>query len=499
MGLIAGQSPNPPSQRVGSGHSRAYMPRPSATGVQRGGGLKVALSLFFISFVCYSYCIQVYGWNQSSRMAEIMAIVDRHTLAIDAYQDSTEDKAYYHGHYYSEKAPGTALLGVPIYAGLRVLEQIAPEDRLARELHFNLYIISIAVVAFPSALLVVLMYYLCLRAVGQPAWSFLISMVYGFGTLALPFSTVFFEHQDVAFLMFAAFIALIRYRESLDPRLLLVAGATMGAGVVMEYQAVLIAGVLSIYALFMLRSPRRFLLIVTAGLPFVGVVFGYNWLMLGSPVRFAYHYITFTYFSEMHAGFFGITYPRLAALRDILLSPRGLLVESPFLLLLPFAAVAMFRDRRWRAELVTCLAVAAVYLMYNASYYQPIGGDSPGPRFLVPMLPFATFPLVFLARYPKPRRRLLGITMIILGSYSTCLYLLITVTNPLADGGYGSPLSAYWWPRFQSQHLLPNAATLAFHLYGYESLLPLLLMLAAGLVAYVRAARASVGASPVEG
>lgn len=115
------------------------------------------------------------------------------------------------------------------------------------------------------------------------------------------------------------------------------------------------------------------------------------------------------------------------------------------------------------------------------------------------MLPFATFPLVFLARYPKPRRRLLGITTIILGSYSICLYLLMTVTNPLADGGYGSPLSAYWWPRFQSQHLLPNVATLAFHLYGYESLLPLLLMLAAGLVAYVRAVPASGVANPIEG
>ena len=34
------------------------------------------------------------------------------------------------------------------------------------------------------------------------------------------------------------------------------------------------------------------------------------------------------------------------------------------------------------------LAVAAVYFLYNAGYWLPFGGGTPGPRFLIPTLPF---------------------------------------------------------------------------------------------------------------
>jgi hypothetical protein len=63
-----------------------------------------------VLFVSYAYFYQAGGWNQNSRFALVRAILERHTLQIDAYQLHTGDRALWHGHYYSDKPPGTAML-----------------------------------------------------------------------------------------------------------------------------------------------------------------------------------------------------------------------------------------------------------------------------------------------------------------------------------------------------------------------------------------------------
>ena len=59
------------------------------------------------------------------------------------------------------------------------------------------------------------------------------------------------------------------------------------------------------------------------------------------------------------------------------------------------------------------LAVAAAYFVYNAGYWLPFGGGTPGPRFLIPMLPFLALGLAVAwrrwpgadARRSRSRRR----------------------------------------------------------------------------------------------
>jgi len=46
----------------------------------------------------------------------VRAILEQKTLSIDAYHENTQDKALSRGHYYSDKAPGLALLAFPIAA-----------------------------------------------------------------------------------------------------------------------------------------------------------------------------------------------------------------------------------------------------------------------------------------------------------------------------------------------------------------------------------------------
>ena len=80
-------------------------------------GLLIAAVLF----LSYAYFYQGTGWNQDSHFALARALVERHTVSIDHYQNTTGDKAYYEGHYYSDKAPGLSLAALPaVAAGIPV-------------------------------------------------------------------------------------------------------------------------------------------------------------------------------------------------------------------------------------------------------------------------------------------------------------------------------------------------------------------------------------------
>ena len=69
-----------------------------------------ALLIAAVTFISYAYFYEGGGWNQNSRFDLVRAITQEHTLRIDEYHQNTQDKAFDRGHYYSDKAPGVALL-----------------------------------------------------------------------------------------------------------------------------------------------------------------------------------------------------------------------------------------------------------------------------------------------------------------------------------------------------------------------------------------------------
>ncbi|HSR19808.1 MAG TPA: hypothetical protein VLL49_02740, partial [Anaerolineales bacterium] len=72
--------------------------------------------LGIILFLGSGYFYQDPEWNGNSRLGLIRAVVERGTLQIDAFHDApgwtTGDKAFFNGHYYSDKAIGASLLGL---------------------------------------------------------------------------------------------------------------------------------------------------------------------------------------------------------------------------------------------------------------------------------------------------------------------------------------------------------------------------------------------------
>ena len=77
---------------------------------------RYSILVFLILFVCYSFFVPVDNWAVTSRTAPVYALVDEGVLNIDTYHLMTGDKAYFEGHYYTDKSIGPSLLAVPVYA-----------------------------------------------------------------------------------------------------------------------------------------------------------------------------------------------------------------------------------------------------------------------------------------------------------------------------------------------------------------------------------------------
>src|SRR5689334_16626311 len=64
------------------------------------------------------YFTSLGDWNTNSRLSLVKAVVEEGRFEIDDYRKdlTTGDKAFFDGHYYSDKALGSALLGIEFYA-----------------------------------------------------------------------------------------------------------------------------------------------------------------------------------------------------------------------------------------------------------------------------------------------------------------------------------------------------------------------------------------------
>src|SRR5207253_2710438 len=106
-----------------------------------------------------------------------------------------------------------------------------------------------------------------------------------------------------------------------------------------------------------------------------------------------------------------------------------------------------------RAEGVLVAAIALAYTLYNAGYYAPFGGASPGPRYLVAMLPFLA--LGFAPAYRRFPR-----TTVALAALSILRNAIVTATGPLAVADHEE------LRRLADHDFVPTVLD-ALHLWGY--------------------------------
>lgn len=406
------------------------------------------------------------------------------------YSCNTIDVSYYNHHYYSPRSLGLSLFAVPPYLlllGLAMLFHVTLDPTVTIAV---LSLVTIVPCTLLAAILMTRMVRWLRPELSESAFPLLITSAYALGTLAYPFSVAFLSHQVGGALMLVALYLLWHARQTAGPArrtLLILGGLSTGLAVVSEYPTGSIALLLAAYVCW--TSPgqrlRSLSVFLAAMLPAGGLLLAYNLLAFGNPFALSYGFVAGQEFAGQHQGFFGVTLPRLDALVTLLFSQRGLLVESPFLLLMPLGLYWWWKQApRWRAEAALCGATSLVYLLWNASYFLPMGGYSvPGPRFLVPMLPFACLPLAFCA----DRLRWLFTPLFAFSVIISFLYVAGGV-HILPDYGM-YPFTTLWLPLLATgqvdPHNGPTPLNLGHNLLGlpptlglYPVLLPLFAWLA---------------------
>jgi hypothetical protein len=427
--------------------------------------------------LAFASVIQNWSDNQSSHYDLIRAL-DAGRTTIDAGPYRTKDKAYYHGHWYSARAPGLAIYSLPFYELINAVDAptLARESQALRGEDEMIYFVGLWGSVLPGLVMLLLVWRVAERF--EPGYGGPAAVVLGLGTMVLPFSTLLFSHVLAATLGFAAFAVMMRERAGPPrPLLLAAAGLLMGYAITSEYPLALVAVVLGLYLLSRpdARAPK--MLATRAGAYVLGGVAGIVPLLLYNHAAFhSWTHLAYSNIPQQQKGFFGISAPSLSVLGTLLFDSRGLLTLSPVMAMGAVGTVLLYRRGR-RAEALTIAGICVSYLGYNAGYYLPFGGGSPGPRFLITMLPFLAVPLaIAFKRFPGPT--------IALAAVSVVTTVTGAITHPLV--GYETEV-VIWARLFGKASFQPTIAS-AFGLgRGWGAIWPFFLAGGAALVLAVRA------------
>jgi hypothetical protein len=433
---------------------------------------RLSWSVFALLFVSYAYFYQAGGWNENTRLDLVRAIVDDHTLSIDRYHENTGDKARVGGHYYSDKAPGLSFAAVPVYAVFRLFRGL-----FASEHAFVVaasYVVTALTVGVAGAVLGVLIYRVSRKLGATSDGAVLAAVGYGLGTTAFPFSTMFFGHQLAALTLFLAFYVALSRDESSRPWTSAVVVLLAATAVLVEFPTAPAAFLVVLYDTRGRLSRRSWLALAAAIVP-VSVLGLYLAQAFGSPARVGYDALSDPASrAEMHShGIFGVTYPKIGVLVELLLGRyRGLLPYSPVLFLaIPGFLGAFMKpvddggtsapvddansrtsvalDDGARRALALSGAVVAYFLLFISSYEWWQGGSSFGSRHLAPMLPFLALPVALAAT----RRPGVALALVV---PSIAVMTIVTAVQPKPSDAIMDPFWSRLVPAFLHGHLAAN-------------------------------------------
>lgn len=339
--------------------------------------LDVALFCFFVVLV--APFVQTLTAQGGSRYALTAAVLEQGTFRLDDYEPLVGiDRVELDGHLYSDKAPGQPLLGVPVL-GVAELLGADPATEYRTRGNLGLWSQTLVFCTIPGAVLFVL-----LRRHASRHASNRIALLAAFGlsfsTMLLPFASHLYGHMFAACLLFAAWHLVSDLRER--PTVVIGAGALAALATASEYPAIYAAGVIGLWVLVR----RGWLDAIRYGVPH----------LIALPMLLLHNRLVFEsnatgYTAKTSGGKVNFLHvPKPAHLWEIFFGGKGFIFTP--IVILGVGALVVLTWRR-REEALIPAAVFAGYLILQAGWSNPWGGDGPGPRYISTALPFLVVPI----------------------------------------------------------------------------------------------------------
>ena len=414
--------------------------------------------------VAWALPMQSVGCPQNAHYAGTRAIADG-TPNIDRYSEQTCDLVRYRGHYYAAKAPLLDFWSAPWYLLLHTVGAV-PHDRNVGLGYPDAMVgvplraiwqIGLWAVVLPALLLLAIV-----RRVAEgvePGTGTTVAALLGLGTLVLPFSTLLFAHVPATMLLFASFALLFLRRAPLT------AGVCGGLAVATDLPLAIPAVLIGLYAAAQQPRVRRVAEYALGGVVGLAPVWAYDTWAFGNPFHLGYAGTAGQGAAGgwQNTGFFGQSAPSFHILVSLLLSQRGLLVLTPVLVLAAAGGVVLWR-RGLHAEAGLVAALVVVELIWNSARHPTdfaLGGWVPGPRFLIPLLPFLCLMLA-------PLVRRIPATVGALGALSIGAMAIATAAEPLLSNDD----THHWIARIADGNFAATVLSLGGIGHGWLAILP---------------------------
>ncbi|RJP58138.1 MAG: hypothetical protein C4541_08905 [Candidatus Auribacter fodinae] len=425
--------------------------------------------------------------NEFSRLYQIRAIVENHTLAIDSMisrYGHLMDKSHFNGHFYSDKSFGMTLLCLPFYFVYHLFFGICGNSGVMK------YLLSIACAAIPNILFVIMLYIRYIRARALRSFRLLMLCGYCLGTISFVYSTLLYSHVTGAALLGIIFMMLDNRDRTINPLSALLIGMGLGLACIIEYPMLLICiwlGLFFLYRVFTERMDNKILsciLVITGGLISGSVQMLVNYLSFGSPFSTGYaHKYAIDQTVYHSTGFFGVAHPSFESVWGITFSAaRGMFYFSPILLLAIPALVSLFRHNSPQSKIRAGVlsGIILTYSLFASSVVDWRGGWTTGPRYYLPAIPFMLIAIISRPWFVFLKRRrwfpVLPVLFMTALVWSVIHCVAVASAYPFIPELIVQPLWEFAVPLLAKGYVSPNIGT-SIGLKGVVSLIPLYMVI----------------------
>ena len=370
------------------------------------------------------------------------SLVESGSVAMSYDVLSTDAEKGRDGRYYAPVGLGHPLFGVPFYAAARLATnaglRVGKPESLTK-----------AAVVFGSTVAAALCVYfgwlLAWRMSGDAHAASIAAIVLALATPLWVYAKFGFNAPLAALCLTASAYGLWMGTRASSSRALVWGGVALGYGVITRHEMFLGAVPAAIWLWLESRGDRRQLVrrLILFGVP----------VAIGVATWMTYNYVRFGH--PLDTGLLRdpnvqLSTPIFQGLYGLLFSPgRSLFLYAPVTLAGLVALIRLWKADRPAAAFL--LAYPAVFIPFIAKMHHWDGGESYGPRYLVPILPFLVLPIVFWFRQGIGRRTRAIVTAVI------AMSVLVQLPGVLEDfsktqrayaatrPGYSIALSRYTW------------------------------------------------------